>query len=53
MAHSTIKGATIPDPGDDIPGAGDKVDLRAKSFLSPAAPAPIGGYELSIQYVTA
>ena len=32
--------------------AGDKVDLRAKSLLSPAASAPIGGYELSIQYVT-
>ena len=32
--------------------AGDKVDLRAQSLLSPAASAPIGGYELSIQYVT-
>ena len=50
MAHSTIKGATIPDPGDDSPGAWDAYD-RTVGTIMPTD--PIGGYELSIQYVTA
>lgn len=48
--HENQKHIPIPDPGDDIPGAWDAYD-RTVGTIMPTD--PIGGYELSIQYVTA
>ena len=50
MAHSTIKGATVPDAGDGLLAAWDAYDQTVGTIMPTD---PIGGYELSIQYVTA
>ena len=50
MAHRTIKGATVPDAGDDLLAAWDAYDQTAGTIMPADS---IGGYELSIQYVTA